>query len=95
VRRVPADELGADLVERSAHAVEPLAQHAVGHARLLDGVGPGVDQRAHGLVAGAVGDGDLEHVGGRAAAHAVHADAVGAVVLERMVVKSATTSGVM
>ena len=46
MRRRRADELGEDLVELEAEAVEALAQHAIGELRLVERVGPGVDERA-------------------------------------------------
>ena len=65
MRRRHADELGEDLVELESEAVEPLAQDAVGELRLVQRVGPGVDERADRLEAGAIRDRHLELVGRR------------------------------
>src|SRR5690606_14387615 len=82
VSGVPTHELGTDLVEAEAQPFEPAPQDSVRGHGLLDGIRPGVDQSTDGLVAGAVGDRDLELVGRWPPLDAVHADAVGADLLE-------------
>src|SRR5687768_4711471 len=46
VCRGRAKELGMNLVEAETETVETLPQHAIGDLRLLDRVGPGVQERA-------------------------------------------------
>ena len=60
VRGIGAHELGQDLLELEPQVLQPLAKNAVGGARLVVGLRPGIDQGPDRLVAVEVGDGDLE-----------------------------------
>ena len=61
MRGVHPDEFRQDLVVLEAQIGEPPPEHLVGGLGLVVRLGPGVDERADGLVAPEVRDGHLEH----------------------------------
>src|SRR5471030_2288564 len=60
VAGVDAEVLGADFVEGQAKVAQALAHHAVGGARLIERLRPGVNQGADGLPAVGVAHGKLQ-----------------------------------